>query len=66
MTTNLQIGEVFSISCDPPLVQAAFRAGLGAQWTFLTDEKRELINKINIFDVTEGEYAYRAQPYTLL
>ncbi len=55
-----------TISTDPPLVQAAFRVGLGAQWTFLADEKRELINQINILDVTEGEYADRAQPYTFV
>jgi len=46
-------GKLVAISADPPLVQAAFRAGLGAQWTFLSDE-------------TEGEYAYRAQPYTFV
>ncbi len=58
--------HLVTISTDPPLVQAAFRAGLGAQWTFLADEKREVINKINILDETEGEYAYRAQPYTFV
>lgn len=58
--------QLVSISTDSPLVQAAFRAGLGAQWTFLSDEKRKLINKINILDETEGEYAYRAQPYTFV
>ncbi len=58
--------QLVTISTDMPLVQAAFRAGLGAQWTFLADEKRELINQINILDVTEGEYAARAQPYTFV
>lgn len=55
-----------TVSVDPPLVQAAFRAGLGAQWSFLADEKREIIKQINILDETEGEYAYRAQPYTFV
>ena len=32
-----------TISVDPPIVQAAFRAGLGAQWPFLCDENRELL-----------------------
>ena len=54
------------MSADPPLVQAAFRAGLGAQWTFLSDEQRTIIKQINILDETEGEYAYRAQPYTFV
>jgi cold shock CspA family protein len=54
------------VSADPPLVQAAFRAGLEAQWTFLSDEQRTVIKQINILDETEGEYAYRAQPYTFV
>ena len=59
-------GKIVAVSADPPLVQAAFRAGLGAQWTFLSDEQRMIIKQINILDETEGEYAYRAQPYTFV
>ncbi len=59
-------GKLVAVSTDPPLVQAAFRAGLGAQWTFLSDEQRVIIKQINILDETEGEYAYRAQPYTFV
>lgn len=59
-------GRLVVVSADPPLVQAAFRAGLGAQWTFLSDEQRVVIKQINILDETEGEYAYRAQPYTFI
>ena len=55
-----------TVSVDPPQVQAAFRAGLGAHWIFLSDEQREVIKHINILDQTEGEYAYRAQPYTFV
>lgn len=29
--------KLVTISVDPPMVQAAFRAGLGAQWQFLCD-----------------------------
>lgn len=58
--------KLVTVSVDPPLVQAAFRAGLGAKWPFLCDEKRELIKQFNILDETEGEYAYRAQPYTFV
>ena len=54
------------ISVDPPMVQAAFRAGLGAQWIFLSDQKREAIAQLNILDETEGEYANCAQPYTFV
>jgi cold shock CspA family protein/peroxiredoxin len=62
----INYGKLVTISVDPPMVQAAFRAGLGAQWSFLCDEKRELLKQINILDSTEGEYAYRAQPYTFI
>jgi cold shock CspA family protein/peroxiredoxin len=58
--------KLVTVSVDAPLVQAAFRAGLGAQWSFLSDEKREIIKQIKILDETEGEYAYRAQPYTFV
>ncbi|MBW4473057.1 MAG: cold shock domain-containing protein [Stenomitos rutilans HA7619-LM2] len=59
-------GKLVAIGADPPPVQAAFRAGLGAQWPFLADEQRSLIKQIKILDETEGEYAYRAQPYTFI
>ena len=55
-----------AVSADAPLVQAAFRAGLGAQWTFLSDVERRVIGQIGILDRTEGEYADRAQPYTFV
>ena len=58
--------QIVTVSVDSPLIQAAFRAGLGAQWHFLSDEKREIIKQINIVDETEGEYAYCAQPYTFV
>ena len=58
--------KLVTVSADPLLVQAAFRAGLGANWPFLADEKRDTIRALNILDETEGEYAYRAQPYTFV
>ncbi len=38
--------KLVTISVDPPIVQAAFRAGLGAQWQFLCDEARSLVKQI--------------------
>ncbi len=58
--------KLVTVSVDPPIVQAAFRTGLGANWPFLSDERREVIRRLNILDETEGEYAYRAQPYTFV
>jgi cold shock CspA family protein/peroxiredoxin len=59
-------GRLAAVSADPPMVQAAFRAGLGARWTFLADERRAVIGRLGILDETEGEYANRAQPYTFV
>ena len=58
--------KLVTIGVDPPTAQAAFRAGLGANWPFLSDEDRDVIRQLNILDETEGEYAYRAQPYTFV
>ncbi|HEU5101597.1 MAG TPA: redoxin domain-containing protein, partial [Roseiflexaceae bacterium] len=55
-----------AVSADEPRVQAAFRAGLGAQWTFLSDAERRAITQIGILDTTEGEYTLRAQPSTFV
>lgn len=58
--------QLISISVEEPGVQAAFRAGLNANWTFVSDTERQLIKQIDILDETEGEYAYRALPYTFV
>jgi peroxiredoxin/cold shock CspA family protein len=62
----VNFGRLVTVSADAPLVGAAFRAGLGAEWPFLSDEKREVIERIGILDETEGEYAYVSQPYTFV
>lgn len=56
--------QLVSISADEPITSAAFRSGLGAQWTFFSDVERTVIKQLDILDETEGEYAYRALPYT--
>jgi len=58
--------KLVTVSADPPKVQAAFRAGLGAEWPFLSDEKREAINALDILDETEGEYAGVSRPFTFV
>jgi len=63
---RVNYAKLVSISTEPSLVQAAFRAGLGAQWPFLSDERREYVRQLDILDETEGEYADPAQPYTLV
>jgi cold shock CspA family protein/peroxiredoxin len=58
--------KLVTVSADPPLVSAAFRTGLGAEWPFLSDERREVIKLINILDETEGEYAGVSRPFTFV
>ena len=58
--------NLVAVSTDLPKVSAAFRAGLGAKWTFFSDTERQLIKKLNILDETEGEYAYCSLPFTFV
>src|SRR5919107_2353013 len=62
----VNFGRLVTVSTDAPLVGAAFRAGLGADWPFLSDENREVIERIGILDETGGEYAYVARPFTFV
>lgn len=59
-------GRLVVVAVQPPPVQAAFRAGLGAKFPFLCDVERAVIRHLNILDETEGEYADTAQPYTFV
>jgi cold shock CspA family protein/peroxiredoxin len=62
----VNFGRLVTVSTEAPLVGAAFRAGLGADWPFLSDEDREIIERIGLLDETEGEYAYVARPFTFV
>ena len=42
-----------SISVDEPRVAAAFRAGLGARWTFLSDHERTWIERLGLRETTD-------------
>jgi peroxiredoxin len=42
-----------SVSIDPPQVAAAFRAGLGARWTFLCDPDRHYQAELNLRETTD-------------
>jgi peroxiredoxin len=45
--------RILSVSVDPPGVSAAFRAGLGARWTFLSDPDRELQKQLRLRETTD-------------
>ena len=42
-----------SISVDPPEVLAAFRAGLDARWTFLSDADRRYLDELGLRESTD-------------
>jgi peroxiredoxin len=47
------------VSIDPPEVQAAFRAGLGARFLFLSDEGRRYLDELALRETTDTVH----QPY---
>ncbi len=63
---NVNYCRMLSVAVQPSDVQAAFRAGLGANWDFLADVNREVVNQLGLLDRTEGEYADVARPYTFV
>ncbi|MBV9324772.1 MAG: redoxin domain-containing protein [Chloroflexi bacterium] len=42
-----------SVSVDPPETEAAFRAGLGARWTFLSDTERRYVDQLGLLETTD-------------
>src|SRR5438094_1164857 len=54
------------VSTDPPEVTAAFRMGLGATFTFLSDHERRAISELDIVEQTAPgfEHGLVAVPYT--
>ena len=42
-----------SVSVDPPETLAAFRAGLGARWTFLSDADRRYLAELGLRETTD-------------
>jgi peroxiredoxin len=45
--------RLISVSVDAPLVNAALRAGLGARWTFLSDEDRSVQRELGLRETTD-------------
>ena len=42
-----------SVSIDSPEVAAAFRAGIGARWTFLCDPERRYVDELGLRETTD-------------
>jgi peroxiredoxin len=59
--------RLVSVSVDPPEVEAAFRAGLGARWTFLSDAERRYLDELGLLEVTDTLHRpYLPAAFTLL
>ena len=56
--------NLVAVSVDAPIVAAAYRAGLGATFPFLSDQERIAIGELKIVDNTDGEYPNVAIPHT--
>ena len=48
--------RLVSISIDPPPVTSAFRAGLGARWTFLCDPERRYVEELGLLETPDTLY----------
>ncbi len=59
--------KIVVVSTDPPEVQAAFRAGLGARFTFLSDHERRWIGELGLQETTDTVHdPYLPTAFTLL
>jgi peroxiredoxin len=55
-----------SVSVDAPEVQAAFRAGIGARWTFLSDHDRRWLGRLGLEEETDTlHHPYLPAVFTL-
>ena len=52
------------VSVDPPRIQAAFKAGLGARFSFLSDAKLELTDELGIRETTDKLHGPLPVPFT--
>lgn len=52
---DMEVGyaRIVSLSVDAPAVSAAFRAGLGARWTFLCDPDRKALARLGLRETTD-------------
>jgi len=45
--------RLVSVSVDEPIALSAFRAGLGARWTFLSDARRGYVDALGLLETTD-------------
>jgi peroxiredoxin len=58
--------RIVVVSVDPPEVQSAFRAGLGARFAFLSDAERRWLPRLGLEETTDTVHnPYRPAQFTL-
>lgn len=66
--TDIAYTRIVSLSTESPEVAYAFRAGLGARWTFLCDVDRTVLEQTGLLETTDtvhhpyAPYAWLLQP----
>ena len=53
---EIAYARLVSISVDDPVVTSAFRAGLGARWTFLCDPHRRYLDELELRETPDTKY----------
>ena len=63
---EVSYSRIVSITVDPPEVVSAFRAGLGARWTILSDADRVWQRRLDLEEATDpGNRPYVPMTFTL-
>lgn len=58
--------RIVVVSTDPPEVQSAFRAGLGARFTFLSDSERRWLPRLDLLEESDTTHKpYRPTAFSL-
>jgi peroxiredoxin len=58
--------RLISLSVDAPIVASAFRAGVGARWTFLCDPERTALAELGLRETTDTvNHPYVPRVFTL-
>jgi peroxiredoxin len=60
-----EYGRIAAVTVDEPYVNGAFRAGIGADFHFLSDEERQVADDLDLLEVTD-ELHRPFLPYTFL
>ena len=63
-STDVAYCRIAAVSVDPPKIQAAFKAGLGARFHFLSDQNLELTEALGIRETTDTFHGPLPVPFT--